>query len=277
MPRKTTTSLDETKGVRDLRARIQVRENELERAVGEVEGLKLELLLVQREYETRVEPLVIEVALLDEQVFALKKVKDLMDKGETLANARRIVRERDAQRDERERERTGTGEQNAKSKTQKADDGHDTERRKAATPELKKLWRELAYRFHPDLTQDSAEKAEREAMMKQLNDAYQRGDLAQMRELATVGCCDVDQNTGTSEAELTERLLDLDEALRRVTQRLLAFRRSPWHAMRSSMRKGKREKRDYLGELVVAQTMEVEARKKLVKRIEKELETFAMK
>ena len=257
----------ETNAVRVLRARIRERETALARAIAVAEEMKLELLSVQREYEARVEPLAREVALLDDKIFELKKVRDLILKGETLASARRIVRERDRQRVERERgdseRESGTG--NRESEVTKIKESA------TASPELKKLWRALAYRFHPDLTQDTEEKGERESMMKRVNDAYQRGDLALLHELADGGKETMKEHVNLCESDLREALLDLDESLRRVTQRLDAFKRSPWQKVRAMMRKGKREHRDYFKELETEQMVEVAARKKLIARIEKEL------
>ncbi len=279
MVRKNQSSLDETKAVRNLRTQIRERKSELERAVSHLEELKLELIIVQREYESRVEPLVIETELLDERIFELKKVHDLLCKGENLENARRIVRERGAEREAKERKRLDSeenpavsGRESTKDRQKKKDESGIV-----SSPELKKLWRELAYRFHPDLTQNAEEKLEREAMMKRLNDAYQRGDVVQMRELAATGCCITPVKSGGNETELAEQLLDLDEALRRLTQRLLAFRRSPWYGMRLKLRRGKREQLDYFSELETAQRVGVAARKQLVTRIERELQEFSLK
>ncbi len=50
--------------------------------------------------------------------------------------------------------------------------------------QIKALYRELAKRFHPDLTTDPEEKAWRAGRMAQVNEAYAVGDLAALRRLA---------------------------------------------------------------------------------------------
>ncbi|MGA4840761.1 hypothetical protein [Streptomyces sp. G45] len=49
--------------------------------------------------------------------------------------------------------------------------------------EVRKLYRELARRAHPDLAQDEAERARRDEFITRVNAAYGRGDEALLREL----------------------------------------------------------------------------------------------
>ncbi|HKV28088.1 MAG TPA: hypothetical protein VJN90_07430 [Candidatus Acidoferrales bacterium] len=51
------------------------------------------------------------------------------------------------------------------------------------TPELKRAYREVAKRIHPDLTANEADRARRQALMVEANEAYQRGDEARLEKI----------------------------------------------------------------------------------------------
>ena len=53
-----------------------------------------------------------------------------------------------------------------------------------ASPELRKLYRDLAKMVHPDLTGDEDERRERTALMGQINEAYARGDMEALERVA---------------------------------------------------------------------------------------------
>ncbi|NDJ60052.1 MAG: J domain-containing protein [Chloroflexi bacterium] len=67
----------------------------------------------------------------------------------------------------------------------------------AAEPEdpgvlLKRLWRALARRFHPDLARDDAERDRRTEVMIRINQAYEAGDLATLQALSENDYADSD-------------------------------------------------------------------------------------
>jgi hypothetical protein len=52
-----------------------------------------------------------------------------------------------------------------------------------ASPELKKLFREVAMRIHPDHATDEADRHKRTQLMKEANAAYERGDAETLRRI----------------------------------------------------------------------------------------------
>ena len=52
-----------------------------------------------------------------------------------------------------------------------------------ASPELKKLFKEVARRIHPDYATDEADRHKREQLMKEANAAYEKGDAAALRRI----------------------------------------------------------------------------------------------
>ncbi len=51
------------------------------------------------------------------------------------------------------------------------------------TPELKRAYREVAKRIHPDLTTNEADRARRQELMAEANEAYQRGDESRLAQI----------------------------------------------------------------------------------------------
>jgi hypothetical protein len=52
-----------------------------------------------------------------------------------------------------------------------------------SSPEMKRLYREVAKRVHPDLTSDRADRAKRQQLMAEANEAFERGDESRLRKL----------------------------------------------------------------------------------------------
>jgi hypothetical protein len=76
---------------------------------------------------------------------------------------------------------------------------------------LRRLYRTLARSIHPDLARDQAERAEREQLMRLVNQAWERRDLEQLQRLAAVW----------TQGEETAESRDLDTLRHRVAQREL--------------------------------------------------------
>ncbi|MFI5126175.1 MAG: J domain-containing protein [Candidatus Acidiferrales bacterium] len=51
------------------------------------------------------------------------------------------------------------------------------------TPELKRAYREVAKHIHPDLTTNDADRARRQELMAEANEAYQQGDEARLAKI----------------------------------------------------------------------------------------------
>jgi hypothetical protein len=54
-----------------------------------------------------------------------------------------------------------------------------------ASPELKRLYRDVARRIHPDLTSDRDERTRRQQLMADANQAYEQGDEARLAKILT--------------------------------------------------------------------------------------------
>lgn len=86
--------------------------------------------------------------------------------------------------------------------------------------EIKRLYRSLAKRFHPDLTTDAKEKKHRESLMAKVNEAYAVGDLAALKELAQ----EPDRPEEELERTRAEEIADLRAEIRRLDGVVLQLR-----------------------------------------------------
>ena len=82
--------------------------------------------------------------------------------------------------------------------------------------ELKKLYRQLCRRFHPDLTQDQGERVWRTEMMAAINAAYEAQSLTELKALAAKPDRGAASGMGTGK----QRLEALRERLRQIERRI---------------------------------------------------------
>jgi chromosome segregation ATPase len=121
----------------------------------------------------------------------------------------------------------------------------------AARQDLKVLYRQLCRRFHPDLTQDPAERVWRTEMMAAVNAAYAAQSRAELEALAatphrTAGRRAVD--AGRLDA-LQDRLTYLRRKLRQVEGEIDELTHSPMMEMRLEVTLAARQGQDLLGEM----------------------------
>jgi hypothetical protein len=118
--------------------------------------------------------------------------------------------------------------------------------------QIKRLYRELCRRFHPDLTQDPAERAWRTEIMALVNEAYQARDLAELEALAVRDPHFPWGKASTPEqrlAALSEELAQLRQRLRQVKGEIRELIDGPAMRMSVEVKLAKRKGRDLLAEL----------------------------
>jgi len=93
----------------------------------------------------------------------------------------------------------------------------------------KRLYRELARRFHPDLAAGSAERAYMTAIMASINIAYERQDVAALHNLAgeldPTAVAKLEAIDNIQVRKLCEQLLKIQRRQRKVQQQYRALRR----------------------------------------------------
>ncbi|HUO36258.1 MAG TPA: J domain-containing protein [Candidatus Acidoferrum sp.] len=81
-----------------------------------------------------------------------------------------------------------------------------------ASPAMKKLYREVARRIHPDLTSDRADRAKRQVLMAEANQAYECADEAKLRKILAHYECSPETVTGEGAGP------ELVRVIRRISQ-----------------------------------------------------------
>ncbi len=102
--------------------------------------------------------------------------------------------------------------------------------------ELRRTYRELARRNHPDLVQDETERERREQRMVRINTAYRERDLEALRNLLTLSpSADDTPDTTRTPAErvawATTELARLDEVVASLRRDLAILEESPAHEL----------------------------------------------
>jgi hypothetical protein len=137
--------------------------------------------------------------------------------------------------------------------------------------EVKALYRKLAKRFHPDLTTDPAEKAWREGIMAEVNQAYAASDLAALRALDKHPDRSVELAPKTRDqilAEIMAEIQRLDRLIPQLESELRRVIQSPLLQLKLEATLARRQGRDLLGEM--ASDLRVE-----IARLEAELADLA--
>lgn len=137
--------------------------------------------------------------------------------------------------------------------------------------QIKRLYRQLARRYHPDLAADDAERAYRTEMMTAVNEAYTGRSLAELMALGKE--LEAYQHVGSSRSGETavDMIKALEEELTRCQRRLkqieLEMRTlytNPMVELSTAVKFGKQDNRDILAEM--AEEIERQIARKTVER-----------
>jgi len=232
---KSDTSLDEPLEKRKLEKAISGKEKILNNLIDEIEQLKIDLTIVKQEYEIKVGRLYLKLNEVDLEILKFKKIEDLINKGFSFEEAQKVVEETLKKRREQIRE-----EYKKFDEEEKKVEGRETISEEDKV-ELKRLWRKLAHKFHPDKTNGNEE------MMKKINKAYAEDDL-EMPYAIDQNEIGADIEAKTIEA-LKNKLARLEKSIVKINQEFKQLKRSEWFILKENIEKSKKQKRDILSEL----------------------------
>jgi len=232
---KSNTSLDEPIEKRELEKAISEKEKKLNELIEKIEQLKIDLTIIKQEYDVKVGQLYLRLDEIDLEILKFKKIKDLINKGFSFEEAQKVVEETLKKRREQIEE-----------EYKKLDEGKkDIESRNGISEKekakLRKLWRKLALKFHPDRENGNEE------IMKRINKAYAECDLETLRAIdqSEIGS---DVETKTIEA-LKKKLSGLEKSIKKISQEFEQLKHSEWFILKENIGKAKKQGRDILSEL----------------------------
>lgn len=119
--------------------------------------------------------------------------------------------------------------------------------------ELKKLYRQLARRFHPDMGITAEDRAYRTQIMMAINSAYALGDLEKLQALADEPDLAIDAVTNTDEEQVKRLERELQRVKRRLQEVALELKKIETHRSRKLMRQAERaevEGRDFFAQMI---------------------------
>jgi len=252
---KLNTSLDEPKEKRELQQAISEKEKVLIELVEEIEHFKIDLSVVKQEYDIKIGRLYLKLDEIDLDILKFKKIEDLINKGFSFEEARKVVE------DTLKKRRDQIEEEYKKLNEEEKDVDKRKNISKEEQEELKKLFRKLAHKFHPDLTGGD------DAMMKKINKAYNEGDLETLRAINQgEGIASIDIKTIE---ELRNKLARLEESIKKALYEQEQLRRSEWAILKDSIDKAEKQNRDILSELSEKVVEDIAKKENLLEELKK--------
>lgn len=118
---------------------------------------------------------------------------------------------------------------------------------------LKKLYREIAKRIHPDLTLDEEERALREQLMAEANRAYEESDEAKLQAILNEWESSPDSVKGEGVAaelvRVIRKIAQVKERLRVIETEIDQLKKSDLYKLKTEVEKAEDEGRDLLAEM----------------------------
>lgn len=246
-----------------LLSSLKKRRAVLQKLVVKNESLKLQLDILKREYMVKIGSLVVRDNHLDLDIIRLRNTLRLMEEGLSEKEAEEELKNTYyAEQLEIEKE-----EENIRRAERILEKSKKVKSEETAT-QLKKLWRKLISQFHPDLTQDPKEKTRREEIMKQINLAYEEGDIYKLSK--------VERDHIVIEETPTE---DLEELLAKIeneiNQQEFAFqelKQSEWYSWYKKISRSEKTMEDIFSGVEKKLINDILAKIKTVKELQNQID-----
>jgi hypothetical protein len=243
---KSNISIDEPLEKQELKHAISEKEKILAIVLEKVEKLKIDLSILKQEYDIKIGRLYLKIDETDLEILKFKRIEDMLDQGFSFSDAQKIIEETLKEHHEK-----------IKDDFRKLDEEEkDFENRKIVSvdeqEEIKKLFRKLAHKYHPDLANGN------DVIMKKVNKAYAEADLE------TLQAIDLEESVADSETItiqlLKSKLTRIEKAIEKANNNLKILENSEWSILNKNIERTLQQKRNLLNEL--ADTILTEIAKK---------------
>jgi hypothetical protein len=240
----------EERELENKRAQLTVLEAELAQHELDLATLKAELTIFEARYLREVGVLYAELDELEAQI----------------AEAQAHLNPQDQQA----QEQASWARAQAQESAQAAGAAQEPSERKKfiASESLKKLYRDIAKSIHPDLATDEAERARRQRLMAEANQAYADGDEARLqvilREWESSPESVKGEGTGAELIRTIRKIAQVEERLRSIEAEIAELKASDLYQLKAKVEKAESEGQDPLAEMASQIKQQItEARKRL--------------
>ena len=210
--------------------------------ITKTEMLRVELEMVKQEYHVRVGSLYLRSNQQDLEIIYYKNLLELMHNGYSYEEA---VKKLDTtyygqqKKMEEEREKL-KWEKEIFNKREKSENNPEEN-------DIKKLWKYLVSKFHPDLVLDAKEKKHREEIMKKVNRAYEEKNYNMLLQLKNE--VSVEMSEENTIEKLTEFLIDIENEIIQQEIFFKELKNSEWHIWKLKIEKAKKQNKDIFIEI----------------------------
>lgn len=228
--------ISEKKQILDAILRKKVQIGQL---IEKIEKLDAELLDVRTQFLHRVGKLYLEIDHLEREIVRYREIEELIRKGFSRDEAKNAVQAAEKRRENKKK--------TAWDDTVLMTGENVVEKDLNVMKEIKRLYRRLSIKFHPDLVQDVKEKKKREAMMKKVNTAYREKNIVQLQAMEEE--MPIDNLESKSIEMLRKELERIINQLYCLEMRYEELIRSEWFVWARRLRKARRNNRDPFNDL----------------------------
>jgi hypothetical protein len=235
----TNLILDEDQGLKNqLKKTITEKSKTLLDLTEKIEELKYDLIVIKQEYDIKIGRLYLKLDELNLEILQQTKIAEGLKKGLGIKEARKIAEEEtQGEKEKIDKENFRLDEQEEKEKLLSSEE----------EKELRKVWKELVKKFHPDLALNADDREDREKKMRLINNAYENRDLEKLKSILNEKV--IEEEEVVSGEMLQERLSDILRAIEKQEQEYADLLKSEWNIWKTNIAKAKKKKRDLFKEL----------------------------